>query len=259
MDVALPWWFTLIDHHFNAETSGLILKLPHQLLLLSSGPWNTKVWRVLWFVSLIPQNHFNSLTCVSLFSQGENPIYKSAVTTVVNPKYEGKWWSFAVAVSTLYGEETWVRVKGGGGFITLSLFVCFVCLYVVVTKMIAMHSATISVCFTNLVYFLCIVWNVYSLCKCGVLYLMLCLCRTREEKVLWTDLLLCLGTGEVTKCPTVPFYRTVKPPVFCWVPNWTLMMGNKWSVPSQIVMNAFRVFGDQSSRGFIVSLNISTK
>lgn len=22
---------------------------------------------------------------------GENPIYKSAVTTVVNPKYEGKW------------------------------------------------------------------------------------------------------------------------------------------------------------------------
>lgn len=29
-------------------------------------------------------NEFNFLL------QGENPIYKSAVTTVVNPKYEGK-------------------------------------------------------------------------------------------------------------------------------------------------------------------------
>lgn len=28
--------------------------------------------------------------CLSSAPQGENPIYKSAVTTVVNPKYEGK-------------------------------------------------------------------------------------------------------------------------------------------------------------------------
>ncbi|KAF6725251.1 Integrin beta-1-A [Oryzias melastigma] len=29
-------------------------------------------------------------SCSSCVFQGENPIYKSAVTTVVNPKYEGK-------------------------------------------------------------------------------------------------------------------------------------------------------------------------
>lgn len=32
--------------------------------------------------------------------QGENPIYKSAVTTVVNPKYEGKWWHHCVPVTS---------------------------------------------------------------------------------------------------------------------------------------------------------------
>lgn len=51
--------------------------------------------------------------------QGENPIYKSAVTTVVNPKYEGKWWS--LTLTTLYG--TVCGINGGGFFLMLSLFV----------------------------------------------------------------------------------------------------------------------------------------
>lgn len=121
-------------------------------------------------------------TCFLSLSQGENPIYKSAVTTVVNPKYEGKWWSFAFTVTTLYGKEKWAGVQGGAGFIMLSLFFLFVCCCS--HQMIAMHFATISVCFTNLVCFLCIIWNVYSLCKCEVLYCIFCLCRTWEN-VFW--------------------------------------------------------------------------
>lgn len=46
-------------------------------------------------------------------SQGENPIYKSAVTTVVNPKYEGKWWSPAFIVTTLYGKELGLMGREG--------------------------------------------------------------------------------------------------------------------------------------------------
>lgn len=81
--------------------------------------------------------------------QGENPIYKSAVTTVVNPKYEGKWWSPAFALTTLYGKESGRngRGGGGGGFYN-ALTVCW-CSH----RMIAMHSATIWVVLTNLFLF----------------------------------------------------------------------------------------------------------
>lgn len=83
--------------------------------------------------------------CLSSAPQGENPIYKSAVTTVVNPKYEGKWWSFAV--TTLYGTECGIN---GAGFLMLSLFVC------------CSHK-TLAFChyfsFTNRFCLLCILWK----------------------------------------------------------------------------------------------------
>ena len=43
-------------------------------------------------LTLKPNCWLTRPACLSSLSQGENPIYKSAVTTVVNPKYEGKWW-----------------------------------------------------------------------------------------------------------------------------------------------------------------------
>lgn len=83
----------------------------------SGDATNVNMRQILSF--LFPENSCCIYTfCSSSPPQGENPIYKSAVTTVVNPKYEGKWWSFTL--TTLYGTVCGIN---GAGFLMLSLFV----------------------------------------------------------------------------------------------------------------------------------------
>lgn len=123
---------------------------------------STGKFDVLWFTAFNSKVATLFLTRVLILSppQGENPIYKSAVTTVVNPKYEGKWWSFSFLVTTLYEKEHGFGLQGGAGFCN-ALTVCCCCSH----QMIAMHFATISVCFTYL-FFLYASFGICTVCKC---------------------------------------------------------------------------------------------
>lgn len=123
-----------------------------------------------------------TLSAFLLAPQGENPIYKSAVTTVVNPKYEGKWWSFAV--TTLYGTECGIN---GAGFLMLSLFVC------------CSHK-TLAFChyfsFTNCFCLLCILWKCTVCIDVGGLFHFFSPMWNLYE---WTD-----GQNGKKKCFFVP-------------------------------------------------------
>lgn len=119
--------------------------------------------------------------------QGENPIYKSAVTTVVNPKYEGKWWSFTL--TTLYGTVCGIN---GAGFLMLSLFV-------VATKPLAFcHYFS----FTNCFYLLCIFWKCTVCIDVGGLFYFF---HVELERMNWRQ------NGGEKKCFFVSFNRTIKP------------------------------------------------
>lgn len=73
-----------------------------------------------WWMCLTKTLHFawlsnNNIIVTFFFAfQGENPIYKSAVTTVINPKYEGKWWrhSFQLTLLTSIWQLQYLWVWG---------------------------------------------------------------------------------------------------------------------------------------------------
>lgn len=118
----------------------------------------TKILHIAWL------NNTMIVTSILAF-QGENPIYKSAVTTVVNPKYEGKWWHQSFQWTLLssiwqlqYLPQVWALRGSCGGIYVISSC-CF--------TIIMYHAATASVflltlmIYMHLLYFRC---TVYSLC-----------------------------------------------------------------------------------------------
>ena len=112
-----------------------------------------KVWQALWFV--IPITQFKiTLVVLTLvlfcFSGWESDLQKCR-NNCRQSKVRGQVMEPSLHRDNTVWKRIWADWTGGAGFIMLSLFVC--CCWCCSHQMIAMHFATMSVCFTNVFLF----------------------------------------------------------------------------------------------------------
>lgn len=132
--------------------------------------------------------------------QGENPIYKSAVTTVVNPKYEGKWWRYSfqwTLLSSIWQLQYLLQVWGLTGTF-VGIYVFSSCRFTIIMY----YAATAPIfLLTPMIY-------MHFLCFRCTVYVYILLSCILAEMMTWRCFFL--ATGLVWKEDLVFFNNTIQ-------------------------------------------------